>query len=109
MSALDEQIGGNHYKEFKIQPIEFLHQNNIPWCDGNVIKYVCRHRAKNGLQDLLKAKHYLEVLIEMEYGKAGTTPAAAPDYIGQLREMARDRPPLFKGSIPVNFPESKGL
>lgn len=65
--ALQKQEGGNHYKDLKIQPIEFIHANNIPFAEGNVIKYVCRHRNKNGAQDLRKAIHFLEMLIEMEY------------------------------------------
>ena len=68
-SALDVQPGGSHYKDMKIQPVEFIHANSIPYLEGNVIKYVCRHRNKNGLQDLEKAKHYIELLIELEYGK----------------------------------------
>lgn len=66
MDTLNTQIGGNHYKEFKIQPIEFITGNNIPFIEGNIIKYVTRYKNKNGLQDLLKAKHYLEMLIELE-------------------------------------------
>ncbi|MCR4942038.1 MAG: DUF3310 domain-containing protein [Campylobacter sp.] len=64
MSALDTEIGGNHYKKMIIQPVDFILKNNIGFCEGNVIKYVCRYQAKNGLQDLEKAKHYLEILIE---------------------------------------------
>jgi len=63
-SALDVQVGGNHYKGMKIQPVEFIVENAIPYREANVIKYVCRHRAKNGLQDLKKAAHYLQMLIE---------------------------------------------
>lgn len=66
MSALNNQISGNHYKALKIQPIEFIVANDIGYIEGNVIKYVCRWKAKNGIQDLEKAKHYLEILIEME-------------------------------------------
>ena len=67
MSALDKQEGGRHYKDFKIQPIEFIHANGIPYMEANVIKYVCRHREKNGREDLLKAIHYLELLLDLEY------------------------------------------
>ena len=63
---MDSQIGGDHYKKLKIQPIEYIHANNIPYFEGNVIKYVSRWRSKNGLADLEKAKHYLELLIELE-------------------------------------------
>lgn len=64
MSAKDYQIGGSHYKDKGIQPIEYIMSNGLGFCEGNVIKYVSRWRDKNGLDDLLKAKHYLEFLIE---------------------------------------------
>lgn len=64
--ALDKQIGGTHYKDFPIQPIEFIHKNGIGFIAGNVLKYVCRYKAKGGITDLLKAKHYIEMLIEQE-------------------------------------------
>lgn len=67
MSAKDIQVGGGHYKKYKIQPTEFIHKNNIPFIEGNIVKYVIRHRDKNGLQDLLKAKHYIDLLIELDY------------------------------------------
>lgn len=66
MSAKDYQIGGSHYKDKGIQPIEYILANSLDFCEGNVIKYVSRWRQKNGLDDLLKAKHYLEFLIERE-------------------------------------------
>ncbi len=66
MSAKDYQIGGEHYKSKGIQPIEYIMANELDFCEGNVIKYVSRWRQKNGLDDLLKAKHYLEFLIERE-------------------------------------------
>jgi hypothetical protein len=69
MSALDKQVSGSHYKELVIQPIQFIHANNIPFIEANVIKYICRHKSKNGLADLEKAKHYIELLIELEYKK----------------------------------------
>lgn len=67
MKALEKQEGGNHYKQYAIQPIEFIFKNNIGFIEGNVIKYVCRHKEKNGKQDLQKAIHYLEMLIELNY------------------------------------------
>lgn len=66
MSALDTQVGGSHYKDLKIQPVEYITANGIPYMEGNVIKYVTRWRDKGGLRDLEKAKHYLEMLIEMQ-------------------------------------------
>ena len=65
-TALDTQIGGNHYRNFEIQPIEFIHKNNLSYIQGNVIKYVCRYRDKNGIEDLKKARHYIDMLIEFE-------------------------------------------
>lgn len=66
MNPLDKQVQGNHYKDLKIQPVEYIHANNIPYFEGNVIKYVTRWRSKNGVADLEKAKHYIELLIELE-------------------------------------------
>lgn len=63
-SALNNQVGGDHYKKYKIQPVEFIMANEIGYMEGNVIKYVVRHKDKNGVQDLKKAMHYLEMLIE---------------------------------------------
>ena len=64
MSAKDYQVGGEHYKNTGIQPIEYIMANNLDFCEGNVVKYVSRWRQKNGLDDLLKAQHYLQFLIE---------------------------------------------
>jgi hypothetical protein len=66
VSALDEQVGGEHYKNLAIQPVEYIHTNGIGYVEGCVIKYVTRWRSKGGLNDLLKARHYLDVLIELE-------------------------------------------
>lgn len=65
-NALETQVGGNHYKSKAIQPVEYIHANNIGYFEGNVIKYVTRWRDKNGIQDLEKAIHYLELLINLE-------------------------------------------
>lgn len=66
MSALATQVDGSHYKKLKIQPIEYIHANGIGYMEGNVIKYVSRWKDKNGIKDLEKAKHYIELLIELE-------------------------------------------
>ena len=68
-SALDVQIGGGHYKQFAIQPVEFIHKNGIPFIEGNCIKYLARWRDKGGIEDLKKVKHYIDLLIEMESKK----------------------------------------
>ena len=67
MSIWGKQIGGAHYKKMKIQPSEFVHQNKMLFAEGNIIKYVCRHADKDGKQDLLKAIHYCEMIIERDY------------------------------------------
>jgi len=64
MSAKDYQIGGGHYKSKGIQPIEYILKNGLGFCEGNVVKYVTRWKDKNGIDDLLKAKHYIDFLIE---------------------------------------------
>jgi hypothetical protein len=67
LSALDKQVSGNHYKDKGIQPIVYIHANDLGFCEGNVIKYVTRHKEKNGAADIKKAIHYLELLLELEY------------------------------------------
>lgn len=74
--ALDVQVGGNHYKDMVIQPIEFCMKNNLNACQTNVIKYICRYKGKNGKEDLLKAKHYIDLLIDFEYPNLDSKPLA---------------------------------
>ena len=66
MSALQQQVGGDHYRARGIQPIEYIHANNLGFCEGNVVKYVTRWKEKGGEADLRKAIHYLELLIQLE-------------------------------------------
>lgn len=70
-SALDVQIGGDHYKT-AIQPVQYIHANEIGFCEGNVIKYVSRWKKKNGIADLEKAMHYIQLLIQLETEKGDT-------------------------------------
>ena len=65
----DTQVGGNHYQTMKIQPAEFINKNEMKFAEGNAIKYICRHVNKGGLQDLQKAKHYIDMIIERDYEK----------------------------------------
>lgn len=67
--ATEAQIGGSHYVDLPIQPSEFIHKNGIGFLAGNVIKYVVRYKRKNGLEDLKKARHYIDLLMEMEYNQ----------------------------------------
>jgi hypothetical protein len=66
MAALDVQEGGNHYKEMKIQPVEYIMANGLGFVEGNVVKYVSRWQKKGGVEDLKKARHFLDLLIEYE-------------------------------------------
>jgi hypothetical protein len=74
MSALDKQIGGSHYKDMAIQPIEYIHKNGLGFCEGNVVKYITRWKTKNGIEDLRKVIHYAELLIQMEQDNADADP-----------------------------------
>lgn len=69
MSALERQEGGSHYKDLAIQPMEYSYRNKLDPLQHTIIKYVTRFRNKNGIQDLLKAKHTLDMLIEFEYSE----------------------------------------
>ena len=64
----DTQVGGSHYKDMKIQPSEFINKNKLQFAEGNAIKYICRHGSKGQQQDLEKAKHYIDMIIERDYG-----------------------------------------
>lgn len=66
MSALNVQEGGSHYKDKAIQPIEYIAANKLNFCEGSIVKYITRWRDKNGVEDLKKIKHYVDLLIELE-------------------------------------------
>lgn len=66
-SALDVQVGGSHYKDLKIQPIEYTMKNGLDFIQGNIIKYATRFKSKNGKEDLKKVIHYAELAIEFNY------------------------------------------
>jgi hypothetical protein len=68
-SPKDTQVGGSHYKDMPIQPVEFITKNKIPYCEANIIKYATRHRSKGGAQDVRKIIHYAQLILELEYGE----------------------------------------
>ena len=68
-SALNEQVSGTHYKQFEIQPIEFINANNLDFLAGNVVKYISRHKLKGGADDVKKAIHYCKLILELQYGE----------------------------------------
>ena len=67
MSAYKKQIGGSHYKDMAIQPSQFINKNKLLFAEGNAIKYICRHAHKGGKEDLKKAIHYIDMIIERDY------------------------------------------
>jgi len=69
MSALDTQAGGNHYKDLAIQPVEYIQANGLDYLQGNVVKYITRHKSKNGAEDIKKAIHYCQLILELEYAE----------------------------------------
>jgi hypothetical protein len=66
-SAMTEQEGGTHYKDLTIQPVEFCQRNKLGYCESCAVKYVTRHKQKNGAEDIRKAIHFLQLLLEIEY------------------------------------------
>ena len=68
-----KQIGGDHYQSMKIQPSEFINKNNLPFAEGNAIKYLCRHKQKGQKKDLEKAIHYCQMAIDRDYPEKGKT------------------------------------
>lgn len=75
---LDRQVGGDHYKKYKIQPAEYMHANNIPFLEGEAISYITRWRDKNGIPDIQKAIHVLEILIQLEEANKNRAQQSVP-------------------------------
>jgi hypothetical protein len=93
--TLDKQEGGNHYRNFPIQPIKYIVANGIGFLAGNVVKYVTRYRAKNGAEDILKAIHYLELILEFEYA---AKPKPKPHTVVLTHESAAAGPQHYQAS-----------
>ena len=68
LQPLERQVGGDHYKNLKIQPLEYAMANDLNVCEANIVKYVTRHHAKGGAEDIRKVIHYAELLLQMTYG-----------------------------------------
>ena len=68
-NAINKQVGGSHYKDCKIMPIEYIYKNNLDFLEGNVVKYITRYKTKNGIEDIRKVIHYAELILEKKYGK----------------------------------------
>ena len=108
MSAYDKQIGGSHYKKMKIQPSKFVIENELLFPEGNVIKYICRHRYKNGKEDLEKAVHFIEMIIERDYKLIPMTEEEEYRNAGITKEEAeRTYPPKNSWGM-IKPPETSG-
>lgn len=108
MSAYDKQIGGSHYKKMKIQPSKFVIENELLFPEGNVIKYICRHRFKNGKEDLEKAIHFIEMIIERDYPTIPMTEEEEYRNAGISKEDAeRTYPPKNSWGM-IKPPETSG-
>ncbi|WP_087746370.1 MULTISPECIES: DUF3310 domain-containing protein [unclassified Acidovorax] len=104
MSALDTQIGGNHYKNMPIQPMQYSMANELDACQHTIIKYVTRFREKGGIQDLEKAKHVIDMLIEFEQNGVKPAPAQKPfDFDAKLNETLKDSAEAANTKKPLDF------
>ena len=83
-----KQIGGDHYQSMTIQPSEFINKNNIPFAEGNAIKYLCRHKQKGQRNDLEKAIHYCQMAIDRDYpGKEKTVSEKLQDELEPIKDF----------------------
>ena len=107
MNPTDTQIGGNHYKT-AIQPVEYIHANNLNFFEGNVIKYITRHREKGGKSDLQKAIHCIEMLMQFEYPDKDETAPVEPFIVDGISEFNEEQQTL-QAKIPDNTVIEKGI
>ena len=87
-----KQIGGSHYKDMVMQPSEFINKNKLLFAEGNAIKYICRHANKGEVQDLEKAKHYIDMIIERDYPLIPMTEEEEYRNAGITKEEAEKKP-----------------
>jgi len=88
----NKQIGGSHYKDMVVQPSEFINKNKLQFAEGNAIKYICRHAHKGEVQDLEKAKHYIDMIIERDYPLIPMTEEEEYRNAGITKEEAEKKP-----------------
>ena len=88
----NKQIGGSHYKDMVVQPSEFINKNKLLFAEGNAIKYICRHAHKGEVQDLEKAKHYIDMIIERDYPLIPMTEEEEYRNAGITKEEAEKKP-----------------
>ena len=88
----NKQVGGSHYKDMVMQPSEFINKNKLQFAEGNAIKYICRHAHKGEVQDLEKAKHYIDMIIERDYPLIPMTEEEEYRNAGITKEEAEKKP-----------------
>lgn len=98
MAANETQVGGEHYKTKAIQPWDYISSNNMGYLAGCIVKYVSRYEDKNGLEDLEKAKHFLEKLIEVEQSRTPTTIGRAEPLITSQEELNKLEKKAYKAA-----------
>jgi len=90
-----KQVGGDHYQSMKIQPSEFINKNNLPFAEGNAIKYLCRHKQKGQRKDLEKAIHYCQMAIDRDYP---TTVSISKDFLEEAEKEKKELEESYKES-----------
>ena len=94
MSVWKKQVGGNHYKKYKLQPSQFVTENKLLYPEGCIIKYVIRHQDKGGKEDLLKAKHFIDMIIERDYKEEKEKQETSQEkWVDGYRKWKRERCP----------------
>ena len=94
-----KQIGGRHYMDMVEQPSEFIYKNKLQFAEGNAIKYICRHAHKGEVQDLEKAKHYIDMIIERDYPLIPITEEEEYRNAGITKEEAEQKPTSQKSWV----------
>ena len=108
MSTYKKQIGGSHYKKMKIQPSKFINDNKLLFAEGNAIKYICRHKQKGERQDLEKAKHYIDMILERDYPLIPMTEEEEYRNAGITKEQAEKTYPPNNSWGMIKPPETSG-
>ena len=104
----NKQIGGSHYKDMTIQPAQFINDNKLLFAEGNAIKYICRHKYKGERQDLEKAKHYIDMILERDYKLVPMTEEEEYRNAGITKEEAEKTYPPKNSWGMIKPPETSG-
>ena len=104
-----KQIGGSHYASMEIQPSEFINKNNLPFAEGNAIKYLCRHKQKGQKQELEKAIHYCQMAIDRDYPEKTDFLEEAEKEKKELEESYQESKRQAEERKPKDKPNSWGI